>query len=389
MVSTEVTGRGPAHERMAAIAEHAGLRRIQVLTMRAADDPEAGGAEEHADQIARHWAASGIEVQVRAAAVPGHPAVTEQDGYRTVRRGGPVTVFPRSAAAAALRRDGPWDALLEVSHGLPFWSPLWTRRPKVLFVHHVLQGVWHLQTGGGPIARLGEVLERVALPRVYRGSAVMAPSPSTRDALVDLGLRSERVGVALNGIADRFCPGGERSPTPLLVAAGRLTPQKGFDRLLEVLAALDRPDVRLQVVGDGRSQPDLERQAAELGVADQVTFLGRIDDDALVEAYRRAWLLVSASHREGWGLTITEAAACGAPAVVTHIPGHVDAVVTDETGLLAGSVSEMAEAVARLVDDPTALARLSEGALAWAAELRWDAAAEAILQTLAAQVRRS
>lgn len=379
-----VIATGPAHERMAELADASGLRRIQVLTMRAFDDPERGGAEEHADQVARHWAASGIEVQVRAAAVPGRPATTRDHGYRVVRRGGAVTVFPRSALAAVMRRDGRWDAVMEVSHGLPFWSPVWTRQPKVLFVHHVLQGVWHLQTSG-LASRLGEVLERSALPRLYRSTAVMVPSLSTRDALVQLGLPEDQIGVALNGIAERFSPGASKAPEPVLVAVGRLTPQKGFDRLVRMLALLGRPEVRLQIIGDGRSLSDLQRLAAEQGVADQVSFLGQVDDDTLVESYRRAWLLVTGSHREGWGLTITEAAACGTPCVATRISGHVDAVIEGVTGELVEDADEMAAAVAALLDDPVRLERLAAGARARAADLQWDSVAEAILQRLADQ----
>jgi glycosyltransferase involved in cell wall biosynthesis len=376
-----------AHERMRTLADSCGLRRIQVLTMRAFDDPQRGGAEEHAEQVARHWAMAGIEVGVRAAAVPGRPSVTEDQGVRVVRRGGPLTVYPRGALAARLGRDGPWDALLEVSHGLPFWTPLWTRKPSVLFVHHVLQGVWHLQTAGGLTARVGEAAERLALPRTYRRAHVMAPSPSTRDSLVRLGVPEARIRVALNGIDDRFSPGGARSPAPQLVAVGRLTPQKGMDRLLHVLAAIGRPEVQLVVVGEGRSRDDLEQLAASLGVAEQVTFAGRVDDDALVESYRRAWLVVSASHHEGWGLTLTEAAACGTPCVATRVAGHVDAVVDGETGVLVDDEEEMARVLTDLLDDPVRLEGLSAAARAHALTLRWDGVAEAILEQLAVQVR--
>lgn len=378
---------GAVHERMRSVADAAGLRRIQVLTMRAFDDPQRGGAEEHAEQVARHWAAAGIEVRVRAAAVPGRPSVTDEHGVRVVRRGGPLTVFPRGAVAARLGRDGPWDALLEVSHGLPFWAPVWTRRPHVLFVHHVLQGVWHLQAAGGLTARVGAAAERLVLPRAYRRAHLMAPSASTKESLVGLGVPDERIDVVHNGLDERFTPGGERSPSPTLVAVGRLSPQKGFDRVLRALARLDRPDVGLVVVGEGRARAELEALARSLGVAEQVTFVGRIGDDALVEQYRRSWLVVSGSHHEGWGLTLTEAAACATPCVATRIAGHVDAVVDGVTGVLVDDEEELADAVTALLDDPQRLARLGAAARGRAATLRWESVADAILGRLAEQAR--
>ncbi|OWY59120.1 hypothetical protein B7486_76275, partial [cyanobacterium TDX16] len=158
MDGSEAGGPPGAPERMRLLAERSGLRRLQILTMRAPDDPQRGGAEEHAEQVARHWAGAGVHVQLRAAAVPGRPAVSEEHGVHVVRRGGAATVFPRGALAARFERDGAWDGLLEVSHGLPFWAPRWTGKPSVLFVHHVLQGVWHLQAAGAATARVGAVL---------------------------------------------------------------------------------------------------------------------------------------------------------------------------------------------------------------------------------------
>ena len=66
-----------------------------------------------------------------------------------------------------------------------------------------------------------------------------------------------------------------------------------------------------------------------------VTFAGRLSHADLVDVYRRAWLVSSASLAEGWGLTITEAAACGTPAVATDISGHRSSVVDGVTGVLA------------------------------------------------------
>ncbi len=61
---------------------------------------------------------------------------------------------------------------------------------------------------------------------------------------------------------------------------------------------------------------------------------GHVSDEELLDLYRSAWVVASASAREGWGMTITEAGACGTPAVATRIAGHTDAVVHEHSGLL-------------------------------------------------------
>jgi glycosyltransferase involved in cell wall biosynthesis len=109
---------------------------------------------------------------------------------------------------------------------------------------------------------------------------------------------------------------------------------------------------------------------------------GRLRDDELVALYRRAWLLASASVAEGWGMTITEAAACATPAVVTAIAGHRDAVVDGVTGLLA-LPGELGHALARALTDADLRARLGAAALERAATFTWEATAAGTLSALA------
>ena len=85
-------------------------------------------------------------------------------------------------------------------------------------------------------------------------------------------------------------------------------------------------------------------------------------------------------------MTLTEAAACGTPAVATRIAGHEDAVVDGESGLLVSSVPELVEAIESIVANPMLRRRLSLGALRRAEQMTWERTAEAALRTLAAQV---
>jgi glycosyltransferase involved in cell wall biosynthesis len=111
---------------------------------------------------------------------------------------------------------------------------------------------------------------------------------------------------------------------------------------------------------------------------------GRVTDDALVDLYRRAWAVLSTSAYEGWGLTITEAAACGTPAIATPIDGHLDAIVDGDSGLLAEPGAEMEAAVDRVLTNRVVRRRLQLGARARAEELTWDQTALGTLQVLAA-----
>jgi len=117
-----------------------------------------------------------------------------------------------------------------------------------------------------------------------------------------------------------------------------------------------------------------------------VTLRGHVTDDELVDLYRRSWLVASASAREGWGMTLTEAAACGTPAVATRIPGHEDAIVDGVSGLLAEDEAALAAAMAEVLGDRRRFDELSKGALARAGELTWGQTATQVMRVLADEV---
>jgi len=105
-----------------------------------------------------------------------------------------------------------------------------------------------------------------------------------------------------------------------------------------------------------------------------VSFLGFLPAAEKTRRLQSAWALVQPSPKEGWGLTVVEAAACGTPAVATDAPGLRDSVRRDETGLLVPFADDaaLAEALVRVLADDGLRARLSRAAVAWAANFRWD-----------------
>lgn len=372
---------------LAELAASAGLRRVHLLAWRDLDDPDAGGSEVHAATVCRLWAEAGLEVTMRTSAAVGLPPVAARDGYRVVRRAGRYSVFPRAAVSEALRRTGPYDGLVEIWNGMPFLSPLWARGPRSVWVHHVHGEMWRMMLPPG-IAHAGELLEARLAPPLYRGTRVVTLSESSRRELVEeLGLR--HVSVVPPGIDPRFSPGGDKATRPLVVAVGRLAPVKRFDVLVEVLARLHErhPALQAVIVGEGDERQALEARVAALGAGEWLQLPGRLADDELVALYRRAWVVTSASAREGWGMTITEAAACGTPSVVTRISGHRDAVAEGRSGLLADGERELLDGLDRVLGDGELRRRLAAGALDHARTFTWAATARGTLEALVADAR--
>jgi glycosyltransferase involved in cell wall biosynthesis len=375
-------------EKLGDLAAEAGLRRIHVLAWRDLADVEAGGSELHAAMVARRWAEAGIEVTVRTSYAQGSPPESTRNGYRVIRRAGRYLVFPRAVASELAGRHGPRDGLVEIWNGVPWLTPLWAVGPKVTWLHHVHGPMWGMVLPPR-LARFGDVVERRVAPPLYRRQAVVTLSESSKQELVEVGFRPDRVTVVPPGVDPRFSPGGRRSAAPLVVAVGRLMPVKRFDALIVAMAEVRQrvEGAMLVIVGEGAERERLEDLVEDLDAGDWVRLAGRVSDDELVELYRSAWLVASASVAEGWGMTLTEAAACGTPSVVTDIAGHRDAVVAGRTGLLVAP-GELVDALASTLTDADHRERLGHAAMARAAGLSWEATAAGTLAVLAGEARR-
>jgi glycosyltransferase involved in cell wall biosynthesis len=156
--------------------------------------------------------------------------------------------------------------------------------------------------------------------------------------------------------------------------------------MIELLEQLDpvhrgMPELRLTIVGDGPQRALLEAWIEEHSAREWVRIRGRVDNETLRDLYRESWLIASASLAEGWGLTLTEAAGCGTPAVATDIGGHRSAVRDGVTGSLV-PLDKLGERCGQLLGDRAARDVMAENAVEWARSLSWDALAAGVLQPL-------
>jgi glycosyltransferase involved in cell wall biosynthesis len=240
------------------------------------------------------------------------------------------------------------------------------------------------------LATMGDTLERRVAPWLYHWSRMITLSPSSRQEMLEIGFPPENVEVVPPGIDPRYSPGGERTPTPSVMAAGRLVPVKQYDRLIRAVVEARRsvPELTLTIVGTGPLRTDLDELVASLDAGDAIRFAGYVSDDELLDLYRRSWMVASASAREGWGMTLTEAAACGTPAVATRIAGHADAVVDGVSGLLVDDERGLTEGLVAVATDDGLRKRLQAGALEHATRFTWEATATSILRALAEEAHR-
>lgn len=351
-------------------------RRILVLNERDLRHPQAGGAEVHCFEIFGRLAAAGDGVTLVASGFPGGAPEEMIDGIRVIRLGNRVSYYTHAPRAyLRLRREATIDLVVEDLNKFPFFARLWVREPLVVLAHHLF-GRTAFRQVPLPIAIATYVAERL-VPRLYRGVPVVLYSPSTRDELVRGGLRPRDLHLVPIGLDHgRYHPGAQSlASVPTVLALGRMEPYKRIELLVDAIAELH--GVRLVVAGTGTGTEAVRARVIARGIGDRVELRGFVNEDEKVRLLQTSHVIASASEKEGWGLTVLEAAACGTPAVTTDAPGLRDAVRDGETGLLVppGDVAALAHALARVLGDPALRARLGAAALRMASEFDWDSAA--------------
>lgn len=215
--------------------------------------------------------------------------------------------------------------------------------------------------------------------------AVMVPSATVRDECEAHGVPGDRLHVVPWGATPRRPDPAEVRAVrtrhgltgPYVLFVGTVEPRKNLPGLLAAMAALDRPDLTLAVVGPAGWGDGIEDAAAAL--AGPVARLGHVPEGDLGPLYAGAAVVALPSFAEGFGLPVLEAMASGAPVVTSK--GTATADVAGDAALLVDphDTASLAAALARVLDDDALAARLVAAGRVRAAQHRWSDAAAATL----------
>ncbi len=320
------------------------------------------------------------------------PSLYGADGKRTVRE---AAAFSARLLPALLRQR--LDVVdCSATPYLPLYSA-WvatrvTRTPLVATWHEFWGDHWLDYLPRRPIvARIARALE-AGSRRLGDVRIPVSPFTAKRMGLAEDHGQDTIVG---NGVELEAIRRARRDPQATdLVFVGRLIDEKRVDLLLEAMHALasDHPDLRCTVIGDGPERSALEGRAIRLGLGERVTFAGRVDGSRVYRLMKAARILVMPSVREGFGITVAEAQACGTVPIVVRSPmSAAPALVQDGVdGLLCDPTpASLAGAITALLSDPSRLAAMSRRARRVAQRHDWDLLADRMEHVYLQIARRS
>ncbi|ACU74533.1 glycosyl transferase group 1 [Catenulispora acidiphila DSM 44928] len=372
--------------------------RVAILNWRDPWQRSAGGAEAFAHEVARGFVARGDTVDFLTSREPGQPRSELHEGIRWLRRGGRWTVYAGvfGRLIRARLRGPAYDFVIDCQNGIPFFSPLAVSRRRTgvaIVVHHVHdeQFATHFSR---PLAALGRWLEGPAARQVYRRHTAVAVSESTITAMRTRLRWTGAIELIHNGVATEGFQRLSLPPAlplasasaPRLVAVGRLVRHKRLEHVLHLADDLAEtwPGIEIHIIGRGPDESRIREAASRLHHADRVHIHGHLATQAKNHLLQSAWLHLSASQGEGWGLSVLEAAALGVPTVAYDVDGLRDAIRDGVTGWLVPPGDTLADTVSgvlkELDSDPERASEVKGACLAWAARFDWERTRNAMAQ---------
>ena len=272
----------------------------------------------------------------------------------------------------------------------------------VFFTPHSI-GAWKRERMGGDSNAMEKKFKfkhRIAEElRIFRSVRGLAVTSITQEEKINTlyGFTSDRITLLPPGTNIHsyhpYQPGEKRAatklPNPYIFCLSRIDSNKGHDLLLNAFTRVNhkRPEVHL-VIGGGSPQPEgrelevlgnIKKIIREKGLSEKCHVIGYVPDDMMAPYYRNAELFVLPSLFEPFGMTASEAMACGTPVVASKFGGIKNMIVSETNGLLVDptQASEFADAILRLWDDKDFARRLGQnGCQTIRDQYSWEAIAQ-------------
>lgn len=364
--------------------------------------PAAGGAEKHLHRIFSKIVEMGHEVVLFTTMFPSAKERDVVDGIQVVRKGGDLT-FQLTVAAnlKKLDREFNFDVVVEDLNKLPVFAHWFVRKPLLVQMHHL----WRksiFSEAFFPIAFGVWFFERI-IPFFYRTQPFVVVSPSTKKELAEIGVDESRISVIYNGSemppaavqfdkctdsreSNENADADENAQAPYFIWLSRVHRYKGIWTALESFEIFSKshPEVKLFVVGDGPLLKKLPAWLKTHGLEGKVELTGFVSASRKYELLSSSLALLQTSYKEGWGLTVMEAAQLCKTTIASDVPGLRDSVRDGETGILfpSGNAAACASAMEKVYGDVELRASLGRNAKRYAESFSWEKSARETLELL-------
>jgi len=361
--------------------------RILIFNWRDIKNPEAGGAETYIHNVAIRLVKRGNEVTLFTAKFKNAKSEEELDGIKIVREGNKSTVYLK-ARTFFNKVKSKTDLVIDSINTIPFFTPLYINDKSKLALIFQITGYVFYKVMPKPIAYIAKNAEPLVYKTLYRKVQSIVLSQSVKDELVRIGLSEGNISVAEPGIDLDFYTPGEKTGRPSVLYLNRIVPYKNVDDLIKAFRIVINivPNSELLIVGCKGTKYEnyLKKLARELNLSNSVKFYPFATGEKKRDFLQKAWVHVLPSIKEGWGISVTEAAACGTPTVAYDVIGLKDSVKHNVTGFLVPykDINALAKNIVNVLSDEELRREISARAREEALKFTWDRTVTLINNTI-------
>ena len=355
---------------------------ILILNWKDIKHPQVGGAEIIVYELAKRLVKDGHRVTWFCREYVYGRKKEKYDGINIVRRGNLLSMYLYAPIYYWSLRKKP-DVVIDMSNTIYWQTPLWVfHSKKVAYLNQMAQEVFDYEFPK-PLSVLGNLAERIQY-LTYKRTPFLSYSKSTKSDLMSMGIPAKNIYLYNLGLDHKRYYPGNKAKYPLFLCVSRLVKMKRTDLVIKAMEKVVEkyPEARLAIVGYGYDRKRLELLRDYLKLEkyvmfqdENILFFGKNIKDEKIKSMQAAWALVFPSVKEGWGMTVTECAACGTPSIVTDVTGLRDSVKSDETGIVVSkdpTSDELANAMIKIIKKPKFRRKLEKNCLEWAGEFNWE-----------------
>lgn len=359
---------------------------ILIYNWRDPKHPLAGGAEIMLLEHAKYWVKKKNKVIWFAASFNGAKAEEIIDGIKIIRRGSHFTVKFWAFLAYVTHTFGKIDVVVDCFHFHPFFTPLYVRKPKIIaLIHEVAGRVWFSNIWL-PIALVGYITEPFTF-LFYKNTPFITVSNSTKKELKKLGIT--KITVVENGINTfKIRRNTKKEKDPTVVFLGRISKDKGMEDALFAISKIREKiqNIQLLIIGKPESKKyfrHIKSVIKDRKVKKHIKFFGFVSEEEKFSLLSKAWILIHPSKKEGWGLTVIEAASQKTPTLGYNVEGLKDSVINGKTGVLVKpNPLDLAKKLEELLKNRSLVYKLAENSYIHSKKYSWKRATEKTLQYL-------
>lgn len=364
--------------------------RILVFSWRDIKHPLAGGAEQVMHEHAKGWVGAGHSVTHFSSEFPRSKKEEKIDGINLVRNGYQYIGVQISGFFYYLNHKKDFDLVVDEFHGIPFFTPLYVKVPKIAVIQETAGKVWFLNPIRWPvnwiIGLIGYILEPFIF-LLYKDIPFMVGSQSAKEDIIYFGIPAKNITVVPHGVIvtklkvkslSRAKSRDEKLKVKTVVYLGILSKDKGIEDALRCFSILNRRrNFNFWVLGRPETKKygeKIMKLSKKLRLNSKIKFWGFVSQAKKFELLSRAHVLVNPSVHEGWGLVNIEANTVGTPVIAYNVSGIVDSVKDGLSGIICkrNNADDLAENVVRMLNDELLYKKLQSGSLSWSKNFRWE-----------------